>query len=155
MNEDKSALRARPLGVALRVGVMVTDELDLGSMTAYRRHLDFRRGPRHDDERANPEPGSRQGDALRVVAGARGDHTAAALGVGEAGDSVVGAPDLEAEDRLQILTFEEHAVCQPVRQHRCHVERRLARDVVDAARQDLADDGFKAHGRGDPDVPGK
>ena len=41
------------------------------------------------------------GDALRVVAGAGGDDAAGALLVGQVRDLVVGAAQLEAEDRLQ------------------------------------------------------
>ena len=52
----------------------------------------------------------REGHALRVVAGARRDDAAGALGVGQVGDPVVGAAQLVAEDRLQILALEQDLV---------------------------------------------
>ena len=71
-----------------------------------------------------------------MVAGARGDHAAGALRGAEVRDPVVGAAQLEAEDRLQVLALEVHAVAQPRRQPRRGLERRFAGDVVDAAGQD-------------------
>ena len=56
--------------------------------------------------------------------------------VGQVRDAVVGAAQLEAEDRLQVLALEQHVVAEPRRQPRRRVERRLLRHVVDAARQD-------------------
>ncbi len=57
--------------------------------------------------------------------------------VGEVRDLVVGAAQLEAEDRLQVLALEQHLVAEAARQPRRRVERRLARHVVDAAGQDV------------------
>ena len=80
-------------------------------------------------------------DALRVIAGACGDHAARALGVGHVGDPVVGAAQLVAEDRLQVLALEEHLVPEPPRQVQRGFERRLVRHVVHAAREDQPQHG--------------
>ncbi len=61
-------------------------------------------------------------------------------------DAVVGAAQLEAEDRLQILALEMDARAEPRRQQRRRIERRIARDVVDAAGQDVTEQGVE---RGD------
>ena len=53
--------------------------------------------------------------------------------VGQMRDLVVGAAQLEAEDRLQILALEQHVVAETLGQAWRRVERRLARHVVDAA----------------------
>ena len=76
----------------------------------------------------------REGDALRVVAGARGDDAARALGFGHVRDPVVGAAQLVAEDRLQVLALQEDLVAEPARQAIGRIQRRYLRDVVDAAR---------------------
>ena len=85
--------------------------------------------------------------ALRMVAGARRDHPARALGLGHVRDAVVGAAQLVAEDRLQILALEQHFVAEAARQPVCPVERRLVRDVVDAAVEDQPQHGLGADQR--------
>ena len=50
---------------------------------------------------------------------------------------VVGAAELEAEDRLEVLALDEHLVPEPPRQSRRQIERRLLRHVVHAAGQDV------------------
>ena len=47
-----------------------------------------------------------------MVAGAGGDDAARALAIGQVRDLVIGAAELEAEDRLQILALEEHLVAE-------------------------------------------
>ena len=79
--------------------------------------------------------------ALRMVAGARRDDAAGALGLGHVRDAVVGAAQLVAEDRLQVLALEQHLVAEAARQPVRPVERRLVRDVVDAAVQDQPQHG--------------
>ena len=58
----------------------------------------------------------RERHALRMVAGAGRDHAARALDLGHVRDAVVGAAQLEAEDRLQILPLEQHLVAEAARQ---------------------------------------
>ena len=74
-----------------------------------------------------------------MIAGAGGDDAAGALLGRQMRDLVVGAAQLEAEDRLQVLALEQHLVVQPLRQPRGGVERRLARHVVDAAGQHVVE----------------
>src|SRR5204863_2868021 len=54
----------------------------------------------------------------------------------KAGHLVIGAAQLEREDRLQVLALEENGVAQPLGQGARRLERRLARHVVDARFQD-------------------
>ena len=74
-----------------------------------------------------------------MVAGAGGDDAARPLLVGQVRDLVVGAAQLEAEDRLQVLALEQHLVAETLGQPRRRVERRLARHVVDAAGQHVVE----------------
>ena len=80
MDEGQAGLGDQRVAVRLRVGVAVADEHDLGAARPHRLHLDRRRRLRHDDDGAQPELLRREGDALGVVAGARGDDAAGALG---------------------------------------------------------------------------
>jgi len=72
-----------------------------------------------------------------VIAGAGGDDPARPFLFAEVGDLVVGAAQLEAENRLQVLALEQHLVAEPPRQPRCPFQRRFAGDVVDAAGEDV------------------
>ena len=54
-------------------------------------------------------------------------------------DLVVGAPQLEAEDRLQVLALQEHLVVEALGQAGSLVERGLPRHVVDATGQDVVE----------------
>ena len=74
-----------------------------------------------------------------MIAGARRDDAPGALAWRQLRDLVVGAAKLEAEDRLQVLALEEHRVAEPARETWRRIERRLARDVVDPARQDVVE----------------
>src|SRR5690348_148763 len=70
--------------------------------------LDFHRGRglRHHDHGAHAELLRRPGDRLAVVAGGKGDHAAAARGLGEFADGVVGPAGLEGADGLAILELQ-------------------------------------------------
>ena len=90
--------------------------------------------------------------ALRVVAGRGADHAALRGRVVQRGDLVVGAAQLEREDRLQVLALEQDVVAQPARQPAGRLERGLDRDVVDARLEDAFDvtflhDGVWGHAR--------
>ena len=76
---------------------------------------------------------------MRVVAGARRDDPARPLAVRQPRHAVVGAADLEAECRLQILALQQHDVAEARRQARRLVERRFARHLVHTAREDVPD----------------
>src|SRR6185436_15822013 len=91
------------------------------------------------DDGAQSELARRERDPLGMVAGAGGDDAAGALVGRQVRDLVVGAAQLEAEDRLQVLALEEDRVAETARQAGRGVERRLARDVVDPAREDVVE----------------
>jgi hypothetical protein len=86
--------------VRLRLGIVVAAQHDFSAERFHRVDLDLRRRPRHDDDRADAEPACREGDALRVIAGAGGNDAASALRLRQARDAIVGAADLETENRL-------------------------------------------------------
>ena len=135
VDERETRFGDERVAIRLRVGIAVAVQFDLGAHAAHRVHLDLRRGLRHDDGGVQSELARGERDALRVIAGAGGDHAARALIRVEVRDAVVGAAQLEAEDGLQILALEMDARAEPRRQQRRRIERRIARDVVDAAGQ--------------------
>ena len=136
VHERQAGLAHELVAPRLRLGVAVAGEDDLGAERAHGLHLDLGRRLRHDDERAQPEMPGRERHALRVVAGAGRDDASRSFRVGHVRDAVVGAAQLVAEDRLQILALEQDLVAQPARQMDGRLERRLVRDVVDAAGED-------------------
>src|SRR5262249_9536376 len=84
-------------------------------------------------------------DALRMVAGRRANY-APLQGIGrKARDLVVGAPDLEREDRLQILALEPHRIAEALRQPRHPIEWALDRHIIDAGGEDVLQ--LVAHGK--------
>ena len=68
---------------------------DVGPIRLRRVHLERRRDLRHQNRRLRPTLMGRIGDALRMVACRGGDNTALELLVGERGDLVVSAANLE------------------------------------------------------------
>jgi hypothetical protein len=79
----------------------------------------------------------RERDALRMIAGRRADHAAGERLRREMRHLVVGAAQLEAEDRLAVFPLEEDPVAEPRGERRRRIERGFDGDVVDARRQDL------------------
>ena len=148
MNERGAALP--PQRVAFLPGLRVTVPVQqhVGPEQPHRVDLDFGRRLRHHDEGADTEPLGRKRDALRVVARAGRDHAAGALRVGQVGNAVVRAAQLEAEDRLQVLALEKDGPSQASRESWRHIQRRLAADVVHAAREDQPQHLFDG-GRGE------
>jgi len=72
---------------------------------------------------------------LCVIPGAGGDDAARTLTIREVRDFVVRAAKLEAEDGLQVFALEQDLVAETLRKPRRRVERGLARNIVNAARQ--------------------
>ncbi len=70
------------------------------------RHLDLRRGQRHDDLCADAERRGVEGDALRMVAGAGGDDSALALDFIEREQLVERAALFEGAGTLQVFQLE-------------------------------------------------
>ena len=75
----EAAVRGEPLAVLLRLRVAIAGQHDFRAERLDRVDLDLRRRPRHDDDGAQAEALGREGDALRVIAGAGGDDAARAL----------------------------------------------------------------------------
>ena len=98
----------------LLVGVVeiVAVQHHLPAEVAHRLDLDVRRGLRHHDHGRNAATARRQRHALRVVAGGGADHSAAGDRLREVRDLVVGAAQLEREDRLQVLALEQDPVTE-------------------------------------------
>ena len=146
MHEDEAGLARQTLRVLLRLGIAVAHQHDLGTERLDRVNLDLRRRPRHDDDGANAQAARGKGDALCVIPCARGDHAAAPLFRSQPRNPVVGAADLEAEDRLRVLALQQHVVVKTPRQAGRNVQRRLVDDLVDAARENLSKEAIH-HGR--------
>ncbi len=136
VHEGQPALALPDDGARVGVGVRVAVKRHLRAERPHRLDLQLGRRHRHDDHRARPQLARRQRDALRVVAGAGRDHAAAERGRRQVDHLVVGAAQLEAEDRLQILALEQDLGAETRRQQRRDVERRLDGDVVDAGVED-------------------
>ena len=150
VDERHAGLGHQRVAVRLGLVVAVAGQHHLSAHRPHRIHLDPRRRLRHDDDRAQTELLRRERHALRVIAGAGGDDAARPLLVGEMRDLVVGAAQLEAEDRLQILALQQHLVVETLGQPGRLVERRLPRHVVDATGQhvvkELCEFGSHEHG---------
>jgi hypothetical protein len=61
------------------------------------------------------------------------------------GDAIVGTPDLEGKDRLQILAFEENPIPEGAGQRIRFLERSFDGRLVDTAGENLAEEFL--HGR--------
>ena len=120
--------------VGLVVGVAVQQHFRPAGR--HRAHLHLGGGHGHHDHGRATQALGGQGDALGVVPGTGGDHTPGQLLTGEADHAVVGAAQLEAEHRLQVLPLEQHLVAQAPRQVGGRVERGFDRHVVNAGAQD-------------------
>ena len=134
----EAALGAKRLGMAGGLVEGVADDHGFAAARPHARDLDAGRRARHDDDRRDAEPLAREGDALRVVAGRGRDDAARQRFARQARHLVIGAADLEREDRLEVFALEQHAVVEPRRQRGQGVERRADRDVVDARGEDAA-----------------
>ena len=123
------------IGVGVVVGIAVQDHL--GAARLDRMHLHLRGRHRHHDDRPGAEPLGGQGHALRMVAGGSADHAAGELGRRERRHFVIGAAQLEGEDALHVLAFQQEGVVEPRGEVRRLLQRRFLRHVVDAGGQDL------------------
>ena len=73
----------------------------LAAVAAHAFDLDAGRGLGHHDHGPEAEPAGRERHRLAVIAAGLGDDAAGAAPLGEPGDGVVGAPDLEGADGLE------------------------------------------------------
>jgi hypothetical protein len=113
VDEAPAGLRHQGVTPELGIRIAVAVQLDVGSHRSHRVHLDLRRRLRHHDRGRDPQPLRRERDTLRMISGARRNDPPGALGLGQVGDPVVGAAQLEAEHGLLILTLDEHRIAQP------------------------------------------
>ena len=139
VDEGQALLGLKLAGVGIGLVEALAMQDDAATPAFHRLHLDGRCGARHHDGCLGAEPLSRQGHALRVIAGRGADHAPLERLAWQADHLVVGAAQLEREDRLQILALEPDGAAEPLRQARHRIERALDRDVVDAGGEDLAD----------------
>ena len=133
------------VAVGLRVGVAVARQHHFSPHLANRVHFDRGGRLRHHDDGAQTEMPCGEGHTLAVIAGARGNHPPAPFRLRHVGDPVVGAAQLEAEDRLKILTLQENGVPEARRQPARGLERCLLSHVVDAARENKSQQGVRGH----------
>ena len=141
VDDGQAPLLGQDGGSAVGVAVGLTMEHDLRSGRPHRIDLDARCRHRHDDDGVAPQPVRREGHALRVVAGRGGHDPCRQRRRGQLRHLVVGAADLEREDRVQILALEQHLVPQARAQSRGGIERRLRDDVVDRGGEDAFEVG--------------
>lgn len=108
VHHGQALLPRQPLGLLRRLVVVAPVQLDGDGGAPEGAHgvdLDLRRGQRHDDDRLDVVLGGGEGHALRVVPRGAG-HDAALQVRGRGGhDFVVGPPQLEGEDGLQVLAL--------------------------------------------------
>ncbi|VVP47573.1 hypothetical protein PS732_05312 [Pseudomonas fluorescens] len=101
--------------------------------------LDFRGGLGHDDGGFHTQHFRRQGQTLRMVARRRGDHATGALLVGQLGQLVVGAANLEGEHGLQVFALEPNVITQPLGELASILQRGFYGNVINARGEDLFD----------------
>jgi hypothetical protein len=87
--------------------VAATEELDVCSELSRRMNLHEGSRLRHHHGCPNTEARRVQRHGLRVIAGARSDHSASPLGVAQKRKQVGGAAFLERTGALQILEFQK------------------------------------------------
>ncbi len=138
MDEGHAARLGQRVAMGLCLRVAISRQHDLSAEIAHRGHFDLRRRPRHHDSRVQPEMTGGERDTLGMIAGARRNHSPGPLVLGEVGDAVVCASQLEAEARLQVFALEQHLVREPPGEPGGRLERCLLRHVVNAAGQDQA-----------------
>ena len=123
-------------GVSLGFVEGIPGQDHLAAELAHGVNLDRRSGSRHDDLGLDREPGTREGDALGVVAGRRRHHPGATLPLGEVAHPVVGAADLEGVDCLTVLPLHQHGVVEAFGDVGHRFERGLLGHLVDRCSQD-------------------
>jgi len=119
---DQSLVDRVPVETHIRA--VRAGRLDLGDGSALR----------HEHRCPDAEQRGRQGNPLRVVAGARGDDAAGGFVRGQPGNTRVGAADLERPRALQVLALEPDRPADPFRER----ARPLHWSVEDDPAQQLA-----------------
>ena len=130
MNEAEPGLGPEPLGLAAGVVIAVTMQHYLGAAGCHRFHLHLRSGDRHHDHCPAAQPLGRHRHPLSMVAGTGGDYTPLQFSRAQPHHLVVGAAQLEAEHRLEVLALQQYAVAEPGREVGGGIEGRLDRHLV-------------------------
>jgi hypothetical protein len=110
-----------------------------GTVVAHRAYLDLRRGLGHHDHRLDSQLLGGQGHTLGVVAGGGADYPLGLLLLGQMGNPVVGAANLEGKHRLKIFPLEQNVIAKALGQAAGFSEGCFDRHVVDAGIEDLLD----------------
>ena len=131
VDEDGPGLGGELLGGDQSVVDGRADEPDVRAVGTGGLLLDDRRALGHEHRRLGAEHARREGDTLRVVAGAGRDDPPGALVVGEPGDADVRSADLERAGALQVLALEEGRPADQPGQPARHLQRRRADDVAE------------------------
>ena len=122
---------ARSRAAERRLVVRLAAELDCGAVAARRLDLRDRRVRGHEDRGRHAEQRRREGDALRVVAGAGRDDAAQPLVRVERRDPVVRAADLERAGALEVLRLQVDVRAAAGAEVAGGEHRRPHRDLVD------------------------
>ena len=136
MNERELPVARKRQRVLIGLIVIIAVKHRFATQIDHRLHLDLRSGQRHDDGGRNTAPLGRKRHALCVIACRGADHAALGRGFRQMRNLVVGAANLEGEDRLQIFALEEHCVAEAATQPRGRLQRRFDGHVIDASLQD-------------------
>ena len=130
VHEGQAALLLQHGGVLVGVGIALAVQHHVAAEAAHRVDLELRRGGGHHDDGGGAQLAGAHRHALRVVAGRGADHAAGQLLGRQVRHLVVGAAQLEAEDRLLVFALEQHRVAQPLAEVARPLQRRLDRHVV-------------------------
>jgi len=140
VHERATGLRDQVVQARERVGRVVGLEVDRRAVLARRFDLLLRRTTPHHDECVDLLLRCREGDGLRVVAGADRDHAVRALVGRQAADLVQRTAHLERAGALEELCFEVRAERRAVQHRRAvhAVADRDARPLDVVARRELS-----------------
>ena len=146
--DDIGVIERRDQGVTMQLGQAttlgiglieaVTEQHHIAAHAPHRIDLDVRRGGRHHDGSLDVQFGPGERYPLGVVARRGGDDPLGPLLLGQTGNLVIGAAQLEGVHRLQILALEHHMVAQTVRDLLQHLQRGDLGHLVNRGEQDLA-----------------
>ena len=137
-DEREPLLARKAHGFGIGFVKAAAEEHHVAAKAAHGVHLDIGRRPGHDDGRFHPQPASRKGASLRMIAGRGGDDAALPGFFRKLGDLIVCAPQLEGVHGLQVLALEEDAAAYALGKFFHVFKGSDARHVVHGRKQYLA-----------------
>ena len=137
MDVDVALLVHQLQRIGQRLGEGIAVQHHLAATGTHAFDLDLGSGLGHHDGGLDPQHLGGQGQALGMVARRCSDHATGALGVGELGQLVVGATDLEREHRLQVFALEPDLVAQPLGELAGGLQWGFHGNVINARGEDL------------------